>query len=169
MQRLIPYSQNLRQSRRRGTAPLEFVMALPLFVVLFLALFLVCAAMLHRMAAIEQTRMATWSDLPSTQPSQQMTLLRPTLDGKKENMTTIPFKTQGMLSVRADAMASTMTIAGTWDHETVPFQDRVPAYAGHREPAQQIGNNWNPVSGISSMLRTTSAQMRHLQAQVAPW
>lgn len=154
---------------RRGTAPLEFVLALPLFALLFLALFAMAGAIQYRMVAIERTRLATWKSLPSTRTLEQFILERPVLDGEQRDITRIPYRFAGRLGGQNDATSSTMSISGTWDYRTVPFQDRVPRYQGHIKPAEQLAESWRSATGVTWTQQVISVRMRQLQSQVAGW
>ena len=156
-------------NRRTGTAPLEFVLAMPLFVLLILGLYALGGAVLYRLTSIERTRMATWHELPEVQPEEQLTLYEPVLDGAAENMTTIPYRFAGKLGGTFDATSWTASISGTWDQQTVPFRDRVPAYQGHVAPANRIAESWQEATGVGAAMRIMSVQMRRLQAKVALW
>lgn len=152
---------------RRGLAPLEFVLALPIFIVLFAALLFVSSAMFVRLKAIEITRFQTWKEAVDTVPQQQMNLVQPVMDGEAHEPALLPFEWgRTWRRSKATAKSDTHVLGGTWDRVSLPF-DESGAYQMDLQPAGLMSTYTLSQTGNAGMLTSYALQMRALQRIVA--
>lgn len=127
-------------SDRRGIAPLELVMVLPLLAGLFFAMFSIVKASLSRMDAIESARLETWQKVPQTTTTKQLILNKPINDGQAQFVAAESVQLGGWWGGNYASESRNQTLAGTWDHSVVPFTPRQPAFLVHLTPFLQIAD-----------------------------
>lgn len=129
-----------RTSARRGIAPLELVMVLPLLAGLFFAMFSIVKASLSRMDTIESARFETWEKLPQTTTTKQLIVSKPVNDGQAQVVASESVRIGGWWGGNYASESRNQTLAGTWDHSVVPFTPRQPAFLVHLTPLLQIAD-----------------------------
>ncbi len=148
-----------RLSARRGIAPLELVMVLPLLAGLFFAMFTIVKTTLTRMDAVEAARFETWKKLPDTITTKQMILNSPRNDGQSETRAVRNLRLDGWWGGSYSPESSSRTLAGTWDHTVVPFEAGQPQFLAHVKPVSMIAGQAN-LGGVSAgMLKAFSLMM----------
>jgi len=152
---------------RRGVAPLEFVLFLPIFIALFAGLLHVSGAMFVRLKAIEVTRFQTWKAAADIVPGQQLNLVQPVMDGESHTAAVLPFDWgRSWRNSRGTAESETTVLNGTWDYVSLPF-DETSSYHMDLYPAVLMLTHASHPSGNASMLTSYALQMRRLQQVVA--
>lgn len=152
---------------RRGVAPLEFILALPIFLALFAALLFVSSAMFVRLKAIETTRFQTWNEAIDTVPQQQLNLVQPVMDGDAQVPAELPFE-WGRTWRRSESKArsETTVLGGTWDHVSLPFRETGDYQMDLKPAGLMLTYSFHP-TGSTGMLTSYAIQMRLLQRIVA--
>ena len=136
----IQYAFARHAFARRGIAPLELVMVLPLLAGLFFAMFSIVKASLSRMDAIESARLETWKKVPQTTTTKQLILNKPINDGQAQFVAAESVRIGGWWGGNYASESRNRTLAGTWDHSVVPFSPRQSAFLVHLTPFLQIAD-----------------------------
>lgn len=159
MIRVVSVSSGLRA--RRGIAPLELVMVLPLLAGLFYAMFSIVKTTLTRMDAVEAARFETWKKLPETTTTRQLILNSPRNDGQSEERAVRSVRLDGWWGGSYSPESSNRTLAGTWDHTVVPFDAGQPPFLAHVKPVSLIADQAK-LGGVSAGMLKTFALFMNL-------
>jgi hypothetical protein len=133
----------MKCGQRTGLAPLEFVLLLPLIAGLIYGLFTISRASLTRFDVIREARNEAWAVRSQTTARKQMILQNPRLDGLAAHDATRDFKTRGWWQGTYPTESRSRTLAGTWDHQEVPFEHRATPFRVHSDPAKLIAAQAN--------------------------
>lgn len=144
---------------RRGIAPLELVMVLPLLAGLFFAMFTIVKASLTRMDAVESARFETWKELPKATTKSQLILNTPRNDGQVQHRAVKTVEFDGWWAGKYSPESSNRTLAGTWDNSVVPFATGQPPFLAHLLPTSMIASQARLGGVTSPVLRTFSIVM----------
>jgi hypothetical protein len=135
-------SKRCRGERRRGIAPLEYVMAMPLLVALTYVLFSLIRVTLNGMDVVEQARFQTFQSVNRVLPRQPLTLSMAPMDGATEKMPTRRVELSGWFAAGSPEVRSgNKALGGTWDHRQAQFPDRQTPFIVHRVPFELIAQN----------------------------
>jgi hypothetical protein len=135
--------EEIRGVQRRGLAPLELVILMPLVAGLIFGLFTITRASLTRFDVIREARNQAWAIRSQTTTKQQMIFQNPQLDGLAAHDATKDFITKGWWQGTYPTQSNSRTLAGTWDHQEVPFPQRSTPFLMHSEPARLIAAQAN--------------------------
>ena len=118
-------------------------MVLPLLAGLSFGLFSIVKIAKSRMKAIEAARYETWNKFPLTKSNQPMALNNPIDDGAAEHIAIKSEDIDGWWGGTYPSESRNKTLAGTWDHNEVPFntgqRDFLPHLNVVSEIAEQAG------------------------------
>lgn len=144
---------------RDGTAPLEFVMALPLLLMLTFTIFLVYGAFFQELSMIEEARYRAFQSLPDTQPSRVLQRYAPADDGLSEKVATKHIEWRGNIPFDMDVGSINSALAGTWDQVTVPFPAERQPFVVHEPVARLIGEDVGRAGEWQQLLAAFAANM----------
>jgi len=145
---------------RRGIAPLELVMVLPLVVGLWFAMFSIMRATLSRMDAIESARLETWKKLPKAQVTEPMVLYNPLNDGQVVDEAAKMIELNGWWGGIYVSESKNEALGGTWDYKSLPFNMGEANCLPHLNVVSAIADQFplgNGVDDFSILTLTTFA------------
>jgi len=128
-------------SRRSGTAPIEFVLVLPLLLFLCVGLFLMSRATIAKEAAATRARRDAWAKRPEAKPGDIFLLSHDPAESRVQAATRIRVA-GGPLFRRTnfEAESQAAVIDAPWHHRSVPF-DALGDFKVHRKPFKLIAKN----------------------------
>ena len=150
MRKISTWAPGLTESARRGVAPLELVMLLPLIAGLVYGLFTLTRATLTKLDVVRESRNEAWALREQTKTKRQMILHAPGLDGLAAHYSTKIFQADGWWQGSYVAESRSRTLAGSWDHKEVPFSTNSTPFRAHTAPAALIASQ----AGLQSVIRT---------------
>jgi hypothetical protein len=149
---------------RRGAAPLEFVMALPLLCALVYCLFCIVRTTMEGLGTVQTARHDTFRELPEARPVQPLRLDPPIDDGAKEAFLEKAVEYDGWFAgLDVVVQSGNRSLGGTWDKASVPFPEGRASYRVHPDAIRTISGTVG-LGGLPGQLDSFSAAMSLLSA-----
>jgi len=128
-------------SRRAGTAPIEFVLVLPLLLFLCVGLFLMARATIAKEAAATQARRAAWGKQSQADAGDVLRLNHDPMRSRVAAVTEIPVSGGSLFpTANFKAESRSAVIGHVWDHRDIRF-DRVSDFQFHESVLRLILKN----------------------------
>ena len=126
--------------RRRGIAPLEFVLVFPLLLALTAALFLIARAVLSKSFAATTARHDAWAGRGAVPPGSPLSLNPDPTRSLANRNATSPVPSGPLFAGGFTADSRHTVFANPWDARAVPFAGGRPAFGFHdRELGMLVG------------------------------
>ena len=120
--------------RRRGTAPLEFVLAVPVLLVMCAGILWVGRAGAARTTALGEARGHAWAEAPAADPGEVLRLNHDPTASLTEYRAVRPFRGVAPFAREGSATAVTGTHFRTWSHEDATGSGR--GEGSHRDASR---------------------------------
>lgn len=112
-----PERATQRQPHRRGTAPVEFVMALPMLLSMFILIMTVGAVNIARLDSTVKSRAESWADRPNKKSNRPLAYLSSTSkDDVFEKTSTVVPRYPSPKMTFGSATSKHAVLGGAWDH-----------------------------------------------------
>ena len=146
--------------RRRGMAPLEFILVLPLLMSLCYGMFIIVKTSLRGLSVVEEARYESFRKLPPTLAQKPLVLLNPAMDGVQTHAAQSSVTYDLWWSnVNAPVNSKVKTQAGTWDERSVPFPPRQGRFQAHSQPVSLIQKNTSMLPALETTLKVFGTVM----------